>query len=286
MRVGMPSRRDRETDDKYRTLRRITAKAPALISAVLLLHCAAPAHAADAGKKPDSSGASASGQTSIREFPRNLGRNFLGLFDPENLTPLIIGTVASGGGAFLDHPIQNGWAVKDGSSTMGRVGATIGGAEVVAPTVAGMLILGHYSKNVRFRAFSYAVAQGEVLDVGLVGGLKVAVRRERPDGSDKYSFPSGHAASSFTIAAVATHYYGWRAAIAGYSAAVFIAASRSRENKHWASDLAAGATIGYIVGSSVSRRAGIPLHVKKIAFMPSIDLRHRVIGVTLWRASD
>ncbi len=169
---------------------------------------------------------------------------------------------------------------------MGTIGSTAGGAAVVVPAVAGILVLGQYSKNDRFHAFSYALAQGEILDEGFIEGLKVAVGRERPNGSNNRSFPSGHAASSFMIATVVNHYYGWRVGILGYAAATFISASRSRENAHWASDLTAGATIGYIIGSSVSRRTGISMRVKKIVILPAIDLRHRNITLTLWKDSE
>ncbi len=265
---------------------RISRVGHILIAVFSLLGLPNPLSAADRGDTPQSQSGAPAPQTTIRKFPENLGRNFLALFSRANVTPFVIGSVASGGMAVLDHRIQDAWAVKDGSSLMGTIGATAGGAPVVVPAVAGLLILGHYSANDRFHSYSYAVAQGVVLETGIVEGLKIAVRRERPDGSDQYSFPSGHAGASFTIATVTAHYYGWRAGIIGYGAAAFIAASRSRENKHWASDLAAGATIGYIVGRTVSRQTGITLRVKKIVLLPSIDLRHKVIGIALWRDSD
>ncbi len=245
-----------------------------ILSAVLILFAACPAFCGDSGSNP-------SKPNEITLFPRDLGRNFLALFDRRNVVPFLVGGAASGGVAFLDHRIQDNWAVKDGSSLMGSIGATAGGAPVVLPAVAALFVLGHYSRNDRFQSFTYALAQGEVLDLGLVEGIKVAGRRERPDASDRYSFPSGHAASSFMIATVTAHYYGWRAGVLGYAAASFIAASRSRENKHWASDLAAGATIGYIVGSTVSRRTGLSLRIRKVVLLPSVDLPHRVFGIAL-----
>jgi membrane-associated phospholipid phosphatase len=81
------------------------------------------------------------------------------------------------------------------------------------------------------------------------------------------------------IATVVQRYYGTTAGIISYSAATFITFSRARENKHWASDLTVGATLGYIVGSSVCRRTGISMKVGKITLMPDLDLRHRRIGI-------
>jgi membrane-associated phospholipid phosphatase len=81
------------------------------------------------------------------------------------------------------------------------------------------------------------------------------------------------------VATVARRYYGWKAGAIGYSAATFIAFSRSRENKHWATDLTAGATLGYIVGSSVTRRTGLSIRVGALNFVPAVDLPHRRFGI-------
>ena len=159
---------------------------------------------------------------------------------------------------------------------------------MVLPTVGGLFIWGHYSENDRFHSFTYSLAQATVINQGLVNGLKLAVRRERPDKSDNQSFPSGHAATSFMVASVVQRYYGWKAGIIGYSAATFISFSRLRENKHWASDVTAGATLGYIVGSSVSRRTGISVRVgkTKATLIPALDLAHRGVGMYIKTGSD
>jgi len=219
--------------------------------------------------------------TSLKRFPQNLGGNFLALFSKKNIAPLLIGGAATGVISIWDKDIQEHMSVKDGSSTIGEVGSALGSAYVVVPAVGGLLIAGHGSQNDRFHSFTYALAQATVIDEGLVLGLKVAVRRTRPDGSNNYSFPSDHAATSFTVATVAERYYGWKAGIIGYGVASFIGVSRIRDNKHWASDVTAGATLGYIVGSSVCRRTGISLRAGKVTLLPSIDATHRRFGVFL-----
>ena len=109
---------------------------------------------------------------------------------------------------------------------------------------------------------------------------KFAVGRTRPAG-ESHSFPSGHASTSFMIATIAERYYGKMAGIIGYSAATFIAFARARGNKHRASDLTAGATLGYIVGSSVCRRTEISMKAGKIVLLPAPDLRNRRIRISL-----
>jgi membrane-associated phospholipid phosphatase len=220
--------------------------------------------------------------TSLKRFPQNLGANFKSLFSKKNIVPLLVGGAATGITAPFDHDIRDHAGVGE-SSTMGKVGSELGGPAVVWPAVAGLLIGGQYSKNDRFHSFTYALAQATVINEGLVNGLKVAVGRTRPDGSDNRSFPSGTAADSFMIATVAQRYYGWKAAIIGYSAATFVSFCRIRVDKHWASDLTAGATLGYIVGSSVSRRTGISVKVGKgkVTLTPALDFTHRSFGICI-----
>lgn len=224
--------------------------------------------------------------TSLRKFPQNLGGNFLALFSKKNVVPLMIGGAASGILAPFDSDIRDNIGKDDESSTVGKIGAVMGGPAVVLPTVAGLLIAGNNSKNDRFHSFSYSLAQATVLEQALVNGLKYAIGRPRPDESNNRSFPSGHAATSFMAATVVQHYYGTKAGIIGYSAATFITLSRARENKHWATDLTAGAALGYIIGSSVCRRTGISMRVGKVTLVPIIDMQHRRAGISFITGRD
>lgn len=72
-------------------------------------------------------------------------------------------------------------------------------------------------------------------------------------GSSFDSFPSGHAATAFSIATVfATQYKDIKAIpILSYSAATLVGISRLTEHKHWASDVFAGALLGYLCGKQV-----------------------------------
>jgi len=224
--------------------------------------------------------------TSLKRFPQNLGKNALGLFTYQNVVPLFIGSTVAASVSPFDDDLKDSIGKNGESSTIGKIGSVIGGPAVVIPTVTGLLIGGHYSTNIRFRLFTYNLAQATALNEALVQSLKAAVGRTRPDGSDNRSFPSGHASTSFMIATVVHRSYGRTAGIVGYSAATFIAFSRMRENKHWASDLAAGATLGYIVGSSVSRRNGLSVRVGKITLVPSFDPLQRRIGVSFVTVSE
>lgn len=78
--------------------------------------------------------------------------------------------------------------------------------------------------------------------------LKHIVQKPRPDGSDNYSFPSGHTTSAFTGAAFIQRRYGWKYGIPSYLLASFVGYSRIQAKKHDGWDVLAGATIG--IGTS------------------------------------
>lgn len=80
-----------------------------------------------------------------------------------------------------------------------------------------------------------------------VNGIKYSVRRLRPDGSRYNSFPSGHTATTFMTAAMLSKEYGWKSpwfSIGGYTVAAVTGVSRIMNNRHWLTDVIAGAAIG------------------------------------------
>ena len=80
-----------------------------------------------------------------------------------------------------------------------------------------------------------------------VNGLKYSIDRPRPDGASGGSFPSGHTATAFMAAAMLHEEYGWRSpwfSFGGYAIASATGISRIINDRHWASDVIAGAVIG------------------------------------------
>ncbi|WP_131538563.1 phosphatase PAP2 family protein [Pedobacter nototheniae] len=93
--------------------------------------------------------------------------------------------------------------------------------------------------------------------------LKRITQVTRPDGSSN-AFPSGHTAEAFASAELLSQEYKERSVIypiSGYAAAVATAYYRMYNNKHWLSDVVAGAGIGFL-----STRASYWLYpkIKKI----------------------
>lgn len=84
--------------------------------------------------------------------------------------------------------------------------------------------------------------------VVLTMALKHIVLKPRPDGSDNYSFPSGHTTSAFSGASFIQRRYGWKYGVPSYLLASFVGYSRIQAKKHDGWDVLAGATIG--IGTS------------------------------------
>ena len=87
------------------------------------------------------------------------------------------------------------------------------------------------------------------LNLGVMYSTKNTTKRRRPDGSDTESFPSGHTSSAFVAAEFLHQEYGDKSiwiSIGGYSCATIIGAGRVIQNRHWVSDVIAGAGIGIL----------------------------------------
>lgn len=90
---------------------------------------------------------------------------------------------------------------------------------------------------------------------GLVQTMKHTFKEERPDGSDEFSFPSGHTATAFTNASLL--FYEYKDSNIWYASSGFLFATttgflRIANNKHYTSDVLTGAGIGLGIGLVVS----------------------------------
>lgn len=84
-------------------------------------------------------------------------------------------------------------------------------------------------------------------------GLKRVIREDRPDGSDHFSFPSGHATAigSFAGVVIAQEPLGY--GIAAAALAGLVSYGRMNDNRHYLHDVFAGLCIGIPVGLGIGR---------------------------------
>lgn len=114
--------------------------------------------------------------------------------------------------------------------------------------------LGFLPKN-NFKDQTVNVVTANAISYVVVTAIKHSVKANRPDDSDRLSFPSGHTAIAFTNAALLYQEYKdsnfWYAS-SGFVFATATGILRVANNKHFASDVLAGAGIGLASGILVS----------------------------------
>jgi Membrane-associated phospholipid phosphatase len=114
--------------------------------------------------------------------------------------------------------------------------------------VYGLNLAGIKGKN-NFRDRTMILATSYLVMGVTVESLKNITRVERPDGSSRNSFPSGHTATAFMGAEFLWQEYKdvspW-IGVAGYSVAAGTGFFRMYNNRHWLTDVMAGAGIGIL----------------------------------------
>lgn len=116
----------------------------------------------------------------------------------------------------------------------------------------GTYVFGRVTHKPKVAHFGMDLLRAQALTEILVLPIKFATRRERPDGSNHQSFPSGHAAVTFAAATVIERHLGWKNTVLGYAIASYVAVSRLHDNRHYLSDVVFGAAVGAIAGRTVT----------------------------------
>ena len=114
--------------------------------------------------------------------------------------------------------------------------------------IPAVLLAGVASHNDRVN-LGLILLKSEAIMLGSVYIVKTLTQVERPDGSNNLSFPSGHTAQAFLAASIVhtefrdkSQWYG----IGAYALATSVAAFRMINDKHWESDVIAGAGFGIL----------------------------------------
>jgi len=116
--------------------------------------------------------------------------------------------------------------------------------------------LGRATGSEKLTVVGRDVVRAQVLSQVLVQSVKHTVRRERPDGSNKGAFPSGHSASAFATAAVLHRHYGWKAGVPAYAFGSYVALARMAWNRHHATDVVMGMGVGLASARTVTMNMG------------------------------
>jgi PAP2 superfamily len=115
-------------------------------------------------------------------------------------------------------------------------------------SVYALNAFGIKGKN-NFRDRTIIFAMSNIISTVLVKPIKYATKVIRPDGSSDNSFPSGHTTTAFVNAEFLRQEYKdispWYGII-GYAAATATGALRVYNDRHWVSDVVAGAGFGIL----------------------------------------
>jgi len=166
----------------------------------------------------------------------------------------------AGGLAAAAHPADQTFNVRlrshyDAVNAAFAAGKYIGDTPEQAALSLGTYVFGRAFDQPKVSHLGMDLIQAQLLAEMLVEPIKFATRRERPDGSNRQSFPSGHAAVTFATATVIERHLGWRKSVLGYAIASYVAASRLHDNRHYLSDVIFGAGVGAIAGRTVVHHA-------------------------------
>ena len=110
--------------------------------------------------------------------------------------------------------------------------------------------------------------RAQVLTQAMVQTMKVSFHRERPDGSNHFSLPSGHTAGAVATATVLTRHFGWKVGVPAYTASAYVAASRMSANKHHITDVMVGAAVGIVAGRTAT--LGVSKHHFAVGLVPTV----------------
>ena len=194
-----------------------------------------------------------SAHTGVRGFAEDIERDFGGLASVESAIVLGVG----GGLAALAHT-QDATLNQhlSGSSYSGLgPGKWIGNAVVQMGGALTVYGIGRArDPHGTMAKVGRDLFHTQIVTQSVTFAIKTAVRRERPDHSNKRAFPSGHASTTFATAAVMDRYFGWRVAVPSYVMASYVSASRLRANRHHLSDVVFGAAVGVWAGRAVPAR--------------------------------
>lgn len=189
----------------------------------------------------------------IAHFPGAVWDDIVAIPTTENGLWLLGGTALTiivyqfedpeGAAKFLNQPVL------DPLSDFGNIW---GDARLQVTLGLGTWGIGSWAGSNEVAGFGFDLSRGLLLTYATTSILKPLVNRTRPNGED-YSFPSGHTATAFTTAGVVTQRYGGWLGGLSIGLGVLTGMGRMEDMKHYASDVVAGVTIGWIFGRTVAR---------------------------------
>lgn len=237
---------------------------PPTLNAAAIDRALATAFAPDAPQGQEAPPPPKPAHTGLAALVYETGQDFKA-FPRRESTWVILGI--GGAAALLAHPADSSvnahlvghtWA-----ENLWKPGHVVGDTYVMVGVPIGVYLVGRYivppakdaPQTNKWSHVGFDLLRAQIVDEAFVQALKFSVRRTRPNGS-KYSFPSGHSAATFALAAVLERHLGYRLAWPTIAIATYVGTSRLHDNVHYLSDVMFGAALGTAVGWTVVGRHG------------------------------
>src|SRR5947207_2876710 len=172
----------------------------------------------------------------------------------------LVPMAATGALIATDTHIANAFENSRGQVRWGGRISQIGAAYTLVPIVAGSYVYGAWRDSAKAREIGVLGTESLLDSLIVAGTMKEVFRRNRPDEKNPgdfwgggTSFPSGHAIQLWTIASLLDHEYKHNriVGITAYSLAGIVSAARVAAQKHFASDIVAGGSMGWFIGRYV-----------------------------------
>ena len=150
-------------------------------------------------------------------------------------------TAGTSTGRQLEANIRNGFEANRKHTTIDDYTQYVPALAVFAMDAAGLK--GRYRPGDQLLMYGLGV----ISTAAVVQPMKKIIGRERPNGSNNKSFPSGHTSTAFAAAEFLNQEYGQQypwVSFAGYATAGLTGYLRMYNDQHWLGDVLAGAAIG------------------------------------------
>ena len=157
------------------------------------------------------------------------------------------------------------------------------GGPRITPAVAGLFAVSLVAGNQRFQDAAFTSLQSLVYAGVLTGTLKGVFGRFRPEAdggayrfdpwSGNASFPSGHTTAAFAVITPWVLYYPHVATYGLFAISTSTAVARVALDKHWPTDVLAGAAIGFFTARYLTQR-----HRGTSAEGPRLNVTPTIVG--------
>lgn len=200
---------------------------------------------------------------------------------PNRQNAVVVGAGAAltvAGFALLDRPVMNFFQGKNKMGSFGKLGDDVLGTGIPGVAIAaGTLAFGLLSSREHEVEAGEAHLEALLATFVITTGLKHGVQRERPFSDNRLSFPSAHTSTTFTSAGSLMGMYGPKFGIPALALATYTGVARLAANSHHVSDVAFGATLGFVMGYTYTlhhkrgSNSGSPAY--QVSFRPAYENR-------------